>query len=208
MTESGETPETPDGGNAAGGGEAATSATSADGDATTGTDALGATGAGHRSRRVELYFLRHADAGDPAAWRGPDEERPLSAKGVKQARRLGRFLDRAGFAADAIVTSPKLRAAETAKAVGKALRVKVYSNARLASSVSLGELERVLDAADGARRIVLVGHDPDFSELVSGLSGGHVAMAKGALARVDVERPLVLGTGSLRWLIPPDALRG
>ncbi len=53
----------------------------------------------------------------------------------------------------------------------------------------------------------VVGHDPDFSELVSELVGAPIPMRKGALARIDVERPLAPGAGDLRWLVPPDLLR-
>ena len=70
---------------------------------------------------TELHFLRHADAGDPEAWEGPDEPRPLSDKGEKQADRLGRFLAGVGFKPDAIITSPKLRAAQTAEIVAEHL---------------------------------------------------------------------------------------
>ena len=66
---------------------------------------------------MELYLLRHAHAGDPADWDGPDDARPLSEKGERQADRLGRYLARLGFAPDAIITSPKVRAARTAEIV-------------------------------------------------------------------------------------------
>ncbi|MBA2254128.1 MAG: histidine phosphatase family protein [Chloroflexi bacterium] len=160
-----------------------------------------------RSVRVELYLLRHAHAGDPAAWRGPDEDRPLSVKGRKQSKRLGTFLADGGFRPDAILSSPKLRAVQTAKVVARELRAKVHTNARLASDVSLEMLERVLDEAPGAQRVVVVGHDPDFSDLLSLLSGTVLELAKGALARIDIDRPLRPGRGELRWLVPPDALR-
>ena len=144
---------------------------------------------------IELYLLRHAHAGDPMAWDGPDEDRPLSDKGEKQADRLGRFLAGIGFQPDAIVTSPKVRAAQTAEIV--ALRLG-----------GIGALESILrDAGDPARPI-LVGHDPDFTELVAILCGASRApMRKGALARIDAERPLEPGGGTLRWLVPPDLLR-
>ncbi len=53
-----------------------------------------------------------------------------------------------------------------------------------------------------------MGHDPDFSDLVAALCGAAgVPMRKGAFARIEVDRPLQLGTGTLRWLIPPDLLK-
>ena len=66
----------------------------------------------------------------------------------------------------------------------------------------------MLSDAGDPERPVLVGHDPDFSELVAVLCGAAgVSMRKGALARIEIERPLQAGAGTLRWLIPPDALR-
>ena len=74
--------------------------------------------------------------------------------------------------------------------------------------VDLATLERILADAGNPPRPVLVGHDPDFSELVSELVGAPIAMRKGTLARIDVERPLEPGGGELCWLLPPDLLRG
>ena len=55
---------------------------------------------------------------------------------------------------------------------------------------------------------MLVGHDPDFSEFVEALCGAaNAPMRKGALARIEVDRPLRAGDGTLRWLLPPDAVR-
>jgi phosphohistidine phosphatase SixA len=157
---------------------------------------------------MELYLLRHAHAGDSAAWDGPDERRPLSDKGEKQADRLGRFLAGIGFQADAIITSPRLRAAQTAKIVADRLGVPVGEDERLGGGVSIGVLDAILRDAGDPVRPVLVGHDPDFTELVAILCGAsRVPMRKGSLARVDVERPLEPGGGTLRWLVPPDLLR-
>ena len=160
-----------------------------------------------RARRIELYLLRHADAGDPLAWAGPDAERPLSAKGRRQAERLGRHLAALGFEPDAILTSPKVRATETAQIVAGLLDRPVRVDERLAGPLDPDTVEGILRDAGDPRRPVLVGHDPDFSELVSTLAGVRdPSMKKGALARIDLERPLGGEMGMLRWLIPPDAV--
>jgi phosphohistidine phosphatase SixA len=157
---------------------------------------------------MELYLLRHAHAGDPAGWDGPDERRPLSERGEKQSDRLGRFLAGIGFQTDAIIASPKLRATQTAKHVAERLGVPVGEDDRLAGEVSLGTLEAILRDAGDPLRPVIVGHDPDFTELVAILCGAAgVPMKKGALARIDTPRPLEPGSGVLRWLVPPDLLR-
>lgn len=157
---------------------------------------------------MELYLLRHAHAGDPGAWDGPDDRRPLSDKGEKQADRLGRFLAGIGFEADAIISSPKVRAAQTAGLVAGHLGTTVREDARLGGELGLGTLEAILRDEGDPERAVVVGHDPDFSELVAVLCGAaRVPMRKGALARIDLERPLEPGGGTLRWLVPPDLLR-
>lgn len=157
---------------------------------------------------MELYLLRHAHAGDPGAWDGPDERRPLSDKGEKQSELLGRFLAGIGFSADAIVTSPKVRAAQTARIVAEALSLPVVEDERLGDEVDVSTLESILLDAGDAQRVIVVGHDPDFTELVIALcAAGRVPMKKGALARIDADRPLRPGGGILRWLVPPDLLK-
>ncbi len=154
-----------------------------------------------------IDLLRHADAGDPMAWNGPDSERPLSEKGRKQANRLGDHLAAIGFRADAIITSPKIRAAETAQLVAERIEVIVTEDERLAGSLDLDVIEAILDDAGDPDEAMLVGHDPDFSELLSVLCAAGVTMRKGALARIEVDRPLQPGGGTLRWLLPPDAVK-
>lgn len=155
-----------------------------------------------------LHLLRHAHAGDWSAWDGPDAARPLTDKGRAQSERLGRFLAGMGFEPDAIVTSPKVRAAQTADIVAAALGVAVSVDDRLGGPLDLATLEALLDAVGAPERPVLVGHDPDLSELVAVLCGAAgVPMRKGAFARIEVDRPLQAGAGTLRWLVPPDLLK-
>jgi phosphohistidine phosphatase len=155
---------------------------------------------------LELYLVRHAHAGNSAAWDGPDSERPLSPKGRRQAERLGSFLAERGFAPDAIVTSPKLRARQTAQLVADAIGIAIAVDDRLAGSL---DAQTIGDIAEhvGGTSVVLVGHDPDFSELCSLLSGAeYIPMKKGALARIDMTLPVQPGSGVLRWLVPPELI--
>jgi phosphohistidine phosphatase SixA len=162
-----------------------------------------------RRDSVQLHLLRHAHAGDPNGWQGPDDLRPLSEKGEEQAERLGRFLAGTGFRPDAIVSSPKARAARTAEIVGKALGVEIRLDDRLGQPLDLVAIEAILFDLDEPVRPVLVGHDPDFSELLAGLTGSRsMTMRKGAFARIDAPRPLAPGSATLRWLVPPDLLAG
>jgi phosphohistidine phosphatase len=154
-----------------------------------------------------LHLLRHADAGDPEAWTDTDAARPLSDKGRKQSKRLGDHLAAIGFTVDAVITSPKVRAEQTADIVARRLDLVVTVDARLGRPFDLAIVDAILADAGDPGRAVLVGHDPDFSETLSMLCGPQLEMKKGALARIDVSRPLRPGQGTLRWLIPPDALR-
>lgn len=156
---------------------------------------------------VSLHLLRHADAGDPEKWRGDDAARPLSEKGVRQAERLGRYLATVGFEPDAILSSPNVRALQTAEIVGRALGVSATVDDRLARSLDPAGVAALLRDAGEPRRPVIVGHDPDFSELLAELTGApDLAMKKGALARVDLAEGVRPGSGVLRWLLPPDLL--
>jgi len=154
---------------------------------------------------IALHLLRHAHAGDPLKWDGDDDARPLSAKGRSQAERLGAHLAAVGFETDVILTSPKLRASETADLVAHRLGLKPVVDERLAEPLTIVAIERILSDAGDPRSPTLVGHDPDFSELLALLVGAiELPMKKGTIARVDVERPVSPASGVLRWLIPPD----
>jgi phosphohistidine phosphatase len=155
-----------------------------------------------------LHLLRHADAGDPMDWTGADAVRPLSEKGRGQSERLGRFLASISFHPDLVATSPKLRARETAEIVAVHLGVTARVDERLGNGLDIEALDALLREAGDPERPLLVGHDPDFSDLVATLCGtAGVPMRKGALVRIEVERSLEAGSGTLRWLLPPDALR-
>jgi phosphohistidine phosphatase len=161
----------------------------------------------NRPPASELYLLRHAHAGDPEGWTGDDAARPLSPKGERQADRLGAFLAGVGFRPDAIVSSPKVRARQTAEIVAGRLDVEVRLDDRLGGGFDAATVDGILSDLGGAARTVLVGHDPDFSDLLAWLVRAEgLTMKKGALARVDVRGPVASGQGTLRWLVPPDLL--
>jgi phosphohistidine phosphatase len=159
---------------------------------------------------IALLLLRHAHAGDPERWHGDDAERPLSDKGRRQAERIGKLLDHVDEAPDLFITSPKVRARQTAEIVADELDARVVVDPRLGGGLDLSTLSEVLLAHAGGERPCVVGHDPDFSELLGELLGiPLLPMRKGAIARVDVGgRNLVAGRGQLRWLLPPEVVGG
>ena len=159
---------------------------------------------------IGLHLLRHAHAGDPERWHGDDAERPLSEKGRRQSERLGRLLAAIDEAPDLFIASPKARARETAELVAAAVGAPVAVDPRLGGGVDLATLGEILAAHADADRPCVVGHDPDFSELLGELLGlPPVPMRKGAIARVDVGGPsLIAGRGQLRYLLPPEVVPG
>jgi phosphohistidine phosphatase len=162
----------------------------------------------NRRPDLQLHFLRHADAGDPEAFQGDDAARPLSEKGELQAERLGSFLAEVGFQPDAIISSPKVRARRTAEVVGAAIGVGVRLDDRLAGGFEPAAVDAILADAGNPQRPVLVGHDPDFSQVLGWLvNADGLTMKKGALARVDVRGAVADGRGILRWLVAPDLLK-
>jgi phosphohistidine phosphatase SixA len=158
---------------------------------------------------IALHLLRHAHAGDATRWSGDDDVRPLSEKGRRQSERLGRLLTKLDDAPDLFITSPRLRASQTAEIVAGALGVRVVVDDRLAGPLDPGVVSEILRGEDRADRPCLVGHDPDFSMLLGELVGADaISMRKGAIARVDLDdRVVVAGQGELRYLLPPELLR-
>jgi len=138
-----------------------------------------------------IRLLRHGEGADGS----PDAERPLTKKGERQSRDAGKALKSLGVEADSCLTSPKLRAADTAKLACKPLGVEPQQEPKLAG----GPFDAEALAAGLGDNVLLVGHDPDFSMAVHDLTGAQVRMKKGGLAAVE--------DGELLILMRPSELR-
>jgi phosphohistidine phosphatase len=125
-----------------------------------------------------IWLLRHGDAENGAG--KPDAERELTEKGRRQATVAGKAMAELGVELDVCLTSPKVRARETAELACKELDVKVEDEERLAG----GDFDP-LEVAAGRGEVMLVGHEPDFSQAVALASGSRVKMKKGGLAAID-----------------------
>ena len=155
---------------------------------------------------MEVYFLRHGDAGAAGDWKGSDAERPLSKDGAAQMEKEAAAIARLGLRLDTILTSPLVRARQTAEIVIKELQLAqaLVVEKRLAPGFGTGELQRILKERRAARGLLLVGHEPDFSKVISAcIGGGSVECRKGSLIRVDMDESL---KGVLVWLLPPNLL--
>jgi phosphohistidine phosphatase len=129
-----------------------------------------------RHNREVIWFLRHGDAEDGA----DDFARGLTQKGEQQSRDAGKALAALGVSLDACLTSPLVRARQTADLASETLGIKPEE----ASELSGGEFDPLALAA-GRGDVLLVGHEPDFSRAVGDLTGARVEMKKGGLAGVD-----------------------
>jgi phosphohistidine phosphatase len=131
-----------------------------------------------------LWLLRHGDAEDGS----PDAERPLSEKGREQAKAVGGALKALGVELDACLTSPKVRALDTARIACEPLGVEPELEPKLAG----GPFDAQALAAGLGDDVLLVGHDPDFSMAVHSLTGAQVRLKKGGLAGVEKGELIVL----------------
>jgi phosphohistidine phosphatase len=149
------------------------------------TEATGALrGPARPYDRGVIYLLRHGDA---EAGDGEDAARRLTAKGERQARAAGAALAALEAGIDACLTSPRVRAAETARLACGPLGLEMESAAELGG----GEFDALALAA-GRGDVLMVGHEPDFSAEVARLTGAHVKLKKGGLAVVDGSTLLAL----------------
>jgi phosphohistidine phosphatase len=158
---------------------------------------------------MDLYLIRHADA-LPLGEGGilEDAERPLSDVGKGQAKALAGALNKRGVHLTRVLSSPALRAKETAEHMisawpGTGLSLETCDN--LAMGFKPKKLARALeDCTDNA--LALVGHQPDLAEFAAWLIGSRKArldLAKGGVACISCSNGICKGGGTLEWLVTP-----
>jgi phosphohistidine phosphatase len=149
---------------------------------------------------LQLWLLRHGEAVPHGA--KPDFQRELTEKGERQARAAGAALDRLGCTFAACYTSPKIRARDTARLACANLGVEVQEVDTIAGDFGTDDVQDLLHAHSGDDRVLVVGHEPDFSQLVRDLTGARVAFKKGGVAAIRMERR----EGTLVVLLQPPEL--
>ena len=152
---------------------------------------------------MELYFLRHGEADWPD-WKKSDDLRPLTDFGKKEMRDVAKFLARLNVRLNLIVTSPLPRASQTAGIAADYLKAKLRKDELLAPGFGLSELRTVIKRHH-AKTLMLVGHEPDFTTVISGLTGASLKLSKAGVALVDVDPESE--EGKLLWLFPPKIAR-
>jgi phosphohistidine phosphatase len=159
----------------------------------------------------ELLLVRHGVAEERGdAW--PDDtKRPLTDDGLSRMRKAARGLARIGVVVDVVLTSPLVRARQTAEILTAAIdpRPSLVSVDALAPDGSYAALVAELEKYARKTRMALVGHEPGIGELAARLIGsrGSIAFKKGAVCLIAVDDIPPSDPGELRWLLTPKILR-
>ena len=154
-----------------------------------------------------IYLVRHGIAGDPDEWNGPDDSRPLNEKGRRRFRETARAFAKLDDRVELLCTSPLVRAVQTAEILADALELdEVCVLEELRPNVPVQQLlERAAELP--ARRVALVGHDPQLSGAVAALGGvepARVEFPKGAIVRFDADDAAARKAESRWWLGPGE----
>lgn len=160
---------------------------------------------------MKLYLIRHADAVPQEEAGGPDADRPLTDTGFAQARALAVAFRAHGVVLDLVLTSPLLRARQTAQELlpptgPDAPAADAAICEHLAPGGKRRKLARYLEEL-GKDAVALVGHRPDIDQLAGWLIGtrkARVGLAKGATAFIECAVAPGKGMGTLRWLVTPE----
>jgi phosphohistidine phosphatase len=168
---------------------------------------------GKGCRNMELYLLRHGIAVDRGSTDyATDAARPLTPDGERKMRQIAKGMKALGITFDMILASPNLRTQQTAKVVAKFCKAKVILTENLAPEGNVESLIEEINAnQDGLNSILLVGHEPDISRLISLLVADSpdlvsIAMRKGGLCKLSLDILLNGRCASLEWLLTPRQL--
>ena len=164
---------------------------------------------------MELYFLRHAMAAEPGSIAvSHDSERPLTLEGVEKMEASVEGMRRMGVSLDHLISSPYLRASETARIVadGLGFNGQVRFTDVLTPQATFKDFFKLLREFKPDNKVFFVGHLPSIGEFVSNLIAGKNSLAidykKGGLCRVDMPEMIEHGVlGELKWFLTPKQLR-
>ena len=166
---------------------------------------------------MNLYLMRHGiavESDDPAAIQ--DNQRALTPKGAKRLRRAARGLRHLDISFDGILTSPVLRARQTAEIVATVLGLEslLEEVSGLAPESTVEHLLFGLERYQDRKHILMVGHEPLLSKTIGSLlcggDGGHkleIDLRKGSLCRIEIDGLPLSSPGILHWLLAPKQLR-
>jgi phosphohistidine phosphatase len=159
----------------------------------------------------ELYLIRHAIAEERGDKWPDDDKRPLSLEGTARMRKAANGLARMGVTLDAVLTSPLVRARQTAEIVAGAFgsRPPVIVAESLAPDGTYAAVLADVEKQTRRRRLALVGHEPDLGDLAAKLAGLQqpLPFKKGAVCRIDLDGMPPAHPGTIAWFVTPAILR-
>ena len=160
---------------------------------------------------LELYLIRHGIAAERGEQYPDDSKRPLTSQGISRLKEEAKGLDELGVSIGVILTSPLVRAKQTADVISEGMKghPPVVTTDALAPAEAAAAVMQELSKHLRKGSIALVGHEPNMGELAARLIGARtpIAFKKGAICRIDFEVLPPKGTGHLRWFITPKMLR-
>lgn len=162
---------------------------------------------------LDLYILRHGEAGTPLDDPGKDDERPLTREGREEMQEVAESLPGLGVKFDVIATSPLRRALQTAEAVAREYKKlnKLEQWDELKYSADTESLYRRLARQKKGSSVLIVGHEPHLSgmiaEIIAGTSSVNIVLKKAGLARVGILGLKPKISGELRWLLTPKLMK-
>lgn len=161
---------------------------------------------------MNLYILRHAVAVQRGSASYPNDDRPLTPKGIEKMKKEAECFPSLIKTIDVIYSSPLLRAKETAQIAAASLRAekKIVITDALLPGADENEIFAVLNSEKGKEHVMIVGHEPHLSVTASvliGVENSVVELKKGALCCISISGAVKKGNGQLRWLLQPKQLR-
>jgi phosphohistidine phosphatase len=134
----------------------------------------------------QLWFLRHGEAEPHDA--APDADRQLTERGEEQSRAAGRALAAMEMSFQLVLSSPRVRALDTARLACEELDLeRIVIDDSLSSGFELDDALALARAAGEDKRVLFVGHNPDFEQVVHDLTGASVDLKKGGIAGVRMQ---------------------
>jgi phosphohistidine phosphatase len=165
-----------------------------------------------KNEPIALYLVRHGIAAERGDEFPDDGKRPLTERGIKRFRKIAKALAGMDVKVDVILSSPFVRAKQTAELLSQALpgHPPIVETDALLPGAAFSELAEVLGGQAQAGAIAMTGHQPSIGAFAARLAGcrGEFDMKKGGACRIDVDRLPVSGPGRLRWLATPKLLAG
>ena len=161
--------------------------------------------------KLTVYLVRHAIAAERGEDWPDDAKRPLTPDGKTRFKEAARGLAQMEVVVDAVLTSPLVRARQTAEILAAALPgdPPIVEMPALAPGAAVKTVVDELGKQGRRRRLALVGHEPEIGELAGRLIGAAnpIPFKKGAVCRIDFNGPPSDGPGMLAWFAPPKTLR-